>query len=124
MTRTAQDIRTGFEVFATISLDTDSPLLDASNATTPLPDVSGAVIRKSVAGNADGFASNIPHIDVYVINTSAIRIVIVSTPPYDIAEDEGLTCLLYTSDAADEEDSVDLGGRRIIKKTKAKNGID
>src|SRR5665648_251137 len=23
------------------------------------------------------------------------------------------TCLLYTSDAADEEDSVDLGGRRI-----------
>ena len=27
------------------------------------------------------------------------------------------TCLLYTSDAADEEDSVDLGGRRIIKKS-------
>src|SRR5665648_332569 len=26
------------------------------------------------------------------------------------------TCLLYTSDAADEEDSVDLGGRRIIQK--------
>ena len=25
-------------------------------------------------------------------------------------------CLLYTSDAADEEDSVDLGGGRIIKK--------
>ena len=25
-----------------------------------------------------------------------------------------LHCLLYTSDAADEEDSVDLGGRRII----------
>ncbi|CZS11808.1 hypothetical protein CDFC105_93952 [Clostridioides difficile] len=23
-------------------------------------------------------------------------------------------CLLYTSDAADEEDSVDLGGRRVI----------
>src|SRR5678815_5936751 len=26
-----------------------------------------------------------------------------------------LTCLLYTSDAADERSSVDLGGRRIIK---------
>ena len=26
------------------------------------------------------------------------------------------TCLLYTSDAADERSSVDLGGRRIIKK--------
>ena len=25
-------------------------------------------------------------------------------------------CLLYTSDAADDGESVDLGGRRIIKK--------
>ena len=25
------------------------------------------------------------------------------------------TCLLYTSDAADEEDSVDLGGRRLAQ---------
>eukprot|EP00658_Telonema_sp_P-2_P064448 TRINITY_DN5344_c0_g1_i1.p1 TRINITY_DN5344_c0_g1~~TRINITY_DN5344_c0_g1_i1.p1 ORF type:complete len:655 (-),score=209.36 TRINITY_DN5344_c0_g1_i1:70-2034(-) len=32
-------------------------------------------------------------------------------------------CLLYTSDAADEEDSVDLGGRRIIKKKKKKKCI-
>ena len=30
----------------------------------------------------------------------------------------GITCLLYTSDAADERSSVDLGGRRIIKKKK------
>ena len=29
-----------------------------------------------------------------------------------------LPCLLYTSDAADERSSVDLGGRRIIKKKK------
>ena len=28
------------------------------------------------------------------------------------------TCLLYTSDAADERSSVDLGGRRHIKKKK------
>ena len=36
-------------------------------------------------------------------------------------------CLLYTSDAADERSSVDLGGRRIIKKKKdtshAKNEV-
>ena len=32
--------------------------------------------------------------------------------PRDVAE----VCLLYTSDAADERSSVDLGGRRIIKK--------
>ena len=32
-------------------------------------------------------------------------------------------CLLYTSDAADERSSVDLGGRRVIKKkTKADMG--
>ena len=30
-------------------------------------------------------------------------------------------CLLYTSDAADEEDSVDLGGRHIIEKKKRRN---
>ena len=29
-----------------------------------------------------------------------------------------LICLLYTSDAADERSSVDLGGRRIIKQKK------
>ena len=29
---------------------------------------------------------------------------------------ENDSCLLYTSDAADERSSVDLGGRRIIKK--------
>ena len=31
----------------------------------------------------------------------------------------GVPCLLYTSDAADERSSVDLGGRRIIKKKTA-----
>ena len=31
-------------------------------------------------------------------------------------EDRPCCCLLYTSDAADERSSVDLGGRRIIKK--------
>ena len=30
-------------------------------------------------------------------------------------------CLLYTSDAADERSSVDLGGRRIIKKKKSRD---
>ena len=31
---------------------------------------------------------------------------------------DDMGCLLYTSDAADERSSVDLGGRRIIKKKK------
>ena len=34
------------------------------------------------------------------------------------ADGLGQGCLLYTSDAADERSSVDLGGRRIIKKKK------
>ena len=34
---------------------------------------------------------------------------------------ESCICLLYTSDAADERSSVDLGGRRIIKKKKQQN---
>ena len=36
----------------------------------------------------------------------------------DVFEFKVLDCLLYTSDAADERSSVDLGGRRIIKKKK------
>ena len=35
---------------------------------------------------------------------------------------ECTACLLYTSDAADERSSVDLGGRRIIKKQKTTEG--
>ena len=35
-----------------------------------------------------------------------------------LALDQNRDCLLYTSDAADERSSVDLGGRRIIKKKK------
>ena len=31
-------------------------------------------------------------------------------------EQSASSCLLYTSDAADERSSVDLGGRRIIQK--------
>ena len=38
--------------------------------------------------------------------------------PFAVPVVWGSICLLYTSDAADERSSVDLGGRRIIKKTK------
>ena len=46
--------------------------------------------------------------------------------PFSIAERPNgcqsyISCLLYTSDAADERSSVDLGGRRIIKKKKSEN---
>ena len=38
--------------------------------------------------------------------------------PMTTAVGDTTCCLLYTSDAADERSSVDLGGRRIIKKKK------
>ena len=37
-------------------------------------------------------------------------------PSYSSTSKSTSGCLLYTSDAADERSSVDLGGRRIIKK--------
>ena len=46
---------------------------------------------------------------VVVRNSVAKRVIVTLMPAISF-------CLLYTSDAADEEDSVDLGGRRIIKK--------
>ena len=42
------------------------------------------------------------------------------SPNSDGVEDNFIPCLLYTSDAADERSSVDLGGRRILKKKKLK----
>ena len=39
------------------------------------------------------------------------------------APDFFIHCLLYTSDAADERSSVDLGGRRIIKKKKSRTSM-
>eukprot|EP00828_Plagiopyla_frontata_P007318 TRINITY_DN1341_c0_g1_i9.p2 TRINITY_DN1341_c0_g1~~TRINITY_DN1341_c0_g1_i9.p2 ORF type:complete len:128 (-),score=13.38 TRINITY_DN1341_c0_g1_i9:11-394(-) len=39
---------------------------------------------------------------------------------YQMEVEKDSICLLYTSDAADEEDSVDLGGRRIRKKKKTR----
>ena len=39
-------------------------------------------------------------------------------------DDLNYDCLLYTSDAADERSSVDLGGRRIIQKKQKKKKIN
>ena len=44
------------------------------------------------------------------------------TATYRVEIERAHICLLYTSDAADERSSVDLGGRRIIKKKKQRVG--
>ena len=48
------------------------------------------------------------------LNAAASNAVLV---PHALTGDSH-ACLLYTSDAADERSSVDLGGRRIIKQQK------
>ena len=56
------------------------------------------------------------------LDTMARVLASVSAPQADEVE-RAKICLLYTSDAADERSSVDLGGRRIIKKKKCPNAI-
>ena len=46
----------------------------------------------------------------------SIRTAIVPLVAMPVSLVGAMICLLYTSDAADERSSVDLGGRRIIKK--------
>src|SRR5664280_1842461 len=46
--------------------------------------------------------------------TRGVQTTVGMLPDVFEARVELVCCLLYTSDAADEEDSVDLGGRRII----------
>ena len=50
------------------------------------------------------------------------RPLLVLNEPEEIGQAE--FCLLYTSDAADERSSVDLGGRRIIKKKNKRGQAD
>ena len=49
------------------------------------------------------------------------RLTMAATDGYRLARRSGgmgMICLFYTSDAADQRSSVDLGGRRLIKKKK------
>src|SRR5678809_293216 len=55
-----------------------------------------------------------PHMTVF--DNIAFPLRMVATPATGIDRAVREACLLYTSDAADERSSVDLGGRRIIKK--------
>src|SRR5678815_5845011 len=56
-------------------------------------------------------------------NTKSFPLVMPPTIPpawfVPVFPDASIICLLYTSDAADERSSVDLGGRRIIEKKKS-----
>ena len=76
--------------------------------------------------------TNIPHNNVQKITDvlSYIQSKYVDSLDMEVSTDVALEsllacfCLLYTSDAADERSSVDLGGRRIIKKKNSKEFND
>src|SRR5665648_1301118 len=81
--------------------------------------IARTLISISSIGTCPGTSTN--------VWTSALRAFLTNSPRVMNSMNFGLSvascrhpgrmpCLLYTSDAADEEDSVDLGGRRIIKK--------
>ena len=57
-----------------------------------------------------------PRIDERPAHRERTEVGQVAFTAVDEAQHEHEACLLYTSDAADERSSVDLGGRRIIKK--------
>src|SRR5678816_647604 len=50
-----------------------------------------------------------------IIFMKCILLVIKYEMKFSLCHSKYFSCLLYTSDAADERSSVDLGGRRIIK---------
>ena len=72
-----------------------------------LPDSSGDGAYRAMNNSIED-ANLLPN-EIQYINAQGT-----STPAGDKAE--ALACLLYTSDAADDSQCVDLGGRRIIKK--------
>ena len=56
-----------------------------------------------------------PHFGALIIAAACFAVLLLWESP---SIKRNKVCLLYTSDAADERSSVDLGGRRIIKKKK------
>ena len=68
----------------------------------------GVVYKRQIVARR----KSLPQKLALLIAIGSIRALHVGVPAVNVA------CLLYTSDAADERSSVDLGGRRIIKKKK------
>ena len=73
--------------------------------------------RGTLIVSVDGFEGVTADLDVVVANVQPPTLAPVRLDRVRSGERVSV-CLLYTSDAADERSSVDLGGRRIIKKKK------
>ena len=60
------------------------------------------------------FALAVPLAAVWAAAPAAVQVQVVDERGLPVRDAVVELCLLYTSDAADERSSVDLGGRRII----------
>src|SRR5678816_4071444 len=99
------------------------PVIAEPNPTL-IPTVKVAPIQGWPAGGApaaapglavNAYATGLEHPRwIYVLPTGDVLVAETNAPPRPADRKGIMGCLLYTSDAADERSSVDLGGRRII----------
>ena len=68
-------------------------------------------VEKSPAGVVDPKDAAVPA--EHPAPAGARGRIVRASPPAPVPEKRPTPCLLYTSDAADERSSVDLGGRRL-----------
>ena len=82
---------------------------------SPLRDSAGRVVDRTANGEFLPLSTN-ERYGLSALQLVSIRAGLLSASRLldEVALDR-YSCLLYTSDAADERSSVDLGGRRIIK---------
>src|SRR5678815_5916965 len=83
-------------------------------ASEELENVRNAMVKELLTIDEDAPVSLAPAIVPSADNVALMFERLAKDPAVDVEKFERLmACLLYTSDAADERSSVDLGGRRI-----------
>ena len=86
---------------------------------TPFFLLLGNIFAKLPIGDNIGFRVNLISVISSALSILLLYLIAVKLiENYKGKKADNMFCLLYTSDAADERSSVDLGGRRIIKKKK------
>src|SRR5678810_1372576 len=88
----------------------DTPLPDRLSTNPKSPHYNEELLTKGVGIKFDGQEKT--NVEEYCVSEGWIRVAVGKT--VDRKGNPLTICLLYTSDAADERSSVDLGGRRII----------
>src|SRR5664279_4725004 len=107
----SSDIEVGLQSVTT-ALSPEAGLAHATEGTGRVEAVVGVGPNHAGAQPLGDPVCSTPLLAPYATGQSVLRVVRLGDRLFGRAERQH-RCLLYTSDAADEEDSVDLGGRRI-----------